>query len=305
MKKTKAQVAKARLLQRARDRQLQARDMIAQIEARGDIVGEFVKKAAYADLSGKTKDELKRISTRLTENNISKTVKVGIDMIRKESMEIELDTPIATFTRSEFDKSSTSKKLIKELNDFIKNARSKVSNNYSLDVHIQNLLMDLAPGKQFEAGKDYGAFIIDSSYKYGDSLYEHVKFKKFDLDATRRDMLLNIVENPYTTYEGYVLYKDDAKHRGYISNTSDFNIEDNVINVLETIMNSSQAWNIAKRNAYDSEQVKSNWSELYMKASEASEYNLLDEITQMIQNEESFDHIIRTIDNMIAQKLRE
>ena len=81
-------------------------------------------------------------------------------------------------------------------------------------------------------------------------------------------------------------------------------------------MNTSMAWRIAKSDEVDSEQIKNNWTDLYVAVASIdknSDYvvdenkvirNCYDYVIQMIQNEEDLETILDAVDNRIKESMK-
>lgn len=158
---------------------------------------------------------------------------------------------------------------------------------------------------------DYKDFTIDDDFDGNlNNLFKYIHFKDIPPEASD-SYIENIINLEWSTPEAYNNHVQEINDKIYASNLKGEGIEINstYYMLLESIMQSSAAWNIAKRNAYDSDQVKSNWLTLYsagMEASDMSNTNpsILDKFNQMVMNEESLDVIIATIDNAIAAALK-
>lgn len=158
---------------------------------------------------------------------------------------------------------------------------------------------------------DYKDFTIDDDFDGNlNNLFKYIHFKNIPPEVSD-SYIENIIGLEWSTPEAYNNHVQEINDKIYASNLKDEGIEINstYYMLLESVMQSSAAWNIAKRNAYDSDQVKSNWLTLYSAGMEASDMQntnpgILDKFEQMVVNEESLDVIISTIDNAIAAALK-
>lgn len=114
--------------------------------------------------------------------------------------------------------------------------------------------------------------------------------------------------------------ESNAKHRQYISNIKNkirqadgtykdnplADIDDEVIESLESVMNASSAWKVA--GAYEdleSEQVKENWTKLYKAANDAkkdSDDKILNDLLTAIENED-YNVANNIVNNRINQAM--
>ena len=313
MKKHVTHAAKQRSIKKTKKRQEEAKRYIKELESKNLVVSESARKAAGASLDGLTKTEIDRIYRALSTSKLNSKARVGIDRLYKDHVEVDLDKPIATFTYSEIHKPITSHKLLKELEDMLKGSGRFVRASQNLSDQLVNLMMYIDPTAKLTPG-DYKYFTI-SEYTNTAEFYKHVKFKRFPLDNMTRDLLIRIAQNPYTSPEAYDNYIEDARRRSAnsnmkkLANALDIDLDDNatlVLNmteILESMLDTSQAWSIAARNAYDSEQVQSNWFELGAVIKDAVN-NLgesdLNRVKVMIMNEDSLQSITNYIENAIS-----
>ena len=128
-------------------------------------------------------------------------------------------------------------------------------------------------------------------------LYEYVRFEYLPVDNPKvLQYVQKILDLDWSSYENYADRYLEIKENIYDSNTSEItDIDIDMVSILEGIMNTSAAWHIAQRGANDSEQVKSNWVELFNIASDAYKWGLGDKVRQLIRNEVSLDEIDRQI----------
>lgn len=140
-------------------------------------------------------------------------------------------------------------------------------------------------------------------------LYEDVRFNELPSEDEKVQQYVDkILDLDWSSYENYADKFLEIKNSIYESNIAsdedvEWTIDDyDMVNVLEDIMNTSAAWHIASRNAPDSDQVKSNWVELFNIASDAQKWGLGDNIRQLIRNEVSLEEIDKQIYKAIKEK---
>lgn len=120
---------------------------------------------------------------------------------------------------------------------------------------------------------DYKDFKIDDDFDGNlNNLFKYIHFKNIPPEVSD-SYIENIIGLEWSTPEAYNNHVQEINDKIYASNLKGEGIEINSTYyvLLESIMQSSAAWNIAKRNAYDSDQVKSNWLTLYSAGMEASD----------------------------------
>lgn len=189
--------------------------------------------------------------------------------------------------------------LKKNINKILKEAdpSTRLANTLQLMVVIKE-------GKPAAPGMDNEFFTIDSTYdpKKDYELSKHIKFKKISVDEARE-----ILKNPFTNYNANEEYRkitpyvSNIQSSKYLSNMSMKTIMD-----LDYIMNTSYAWNIAKRGAYDSKQVKSKWVRLFKHVEDVyrTDKDGLSKLITMIENEESFETIIQEANSIIKNAMK-
>jgi hypothetical protein len=166
---------------------------------------------------------------------------------------------------------------------------------------------------------DYQYFTIDESYRADnkDNLFKHIHFK--DLPDGFEDYVEQIADLDWSSPENYAMHRADVQRDVYTSNLKtlynngkdddDVNYDfmnDTYFIVLESVMQSSAAWDIAKRSAFDSDQRQSNWFDLYMTGSLAYDHkdtdpHIWDEFRQMVDNHEALFYIEDRIDELLIE----
>lgn len=145
------------------------------------------------------------------------------------------------------------------------------------------------------------------------NIAQHLQFKKTaDFSKGYIQDILNV---PQTTNKGQELYAEDWHHRSYTTNINNLLKKDGSpissltrgqINALESIMNTSEAWNIAKKNAKESGQeddAQDRWSKLYKAVADvqgSGDNDALNKVLTMIDNEEDFEDILDYVNDIIG-----
>ena len=158
---------------------------------------------------------------------------------------------------------------------------------------------------------DYEHFTISDDFDGNlNNLFKYITFKDIPPEVDDR-YVSNILGLDWSTPEAYNNHVQEINHKIYESNLSGqgLDISTPYYVMLESVMQSSAAWHIAQKSAYDSEQSKSNWLDLYtagMEASDLSNSNpeIWDDFVKMITNEESLDVIIKEVDKAITAAMK-
>ena len=142
-----------------------------------------------------------------------------------------------------------------------------------------------------KAGDVNEFFEIDKDYS-GDlrQLFAHVKFKDLPKTNTTQQFIENILEQPWSTPEALEEYEQEWRNKSYLTNLKDERLADISLEMkenLENIMNTSAAWELAKKGAPNSEQVQANWIDIY---------HQLDR-TRTLSDKSLFDEVVRRITN--------
>ena len=157
-----------------------------------------------------------------------------------------------------------------------------------------------------QAGVNNEYYSISPNYKPStDYLQNAVTFKKLPLDTLKQ-----LLRNTRLSQAGEEAYSEDWHSRSYdtlLNRLKDEderfeNISKDTMGKLKRVMNTSQAWNISKKNAKDSDQTLENWTAIYTAAEEANkkDADALDNILTMIENESSMGEIISYTNSIIG-----
>lgn len=158
---------------------------------------------------------------------------------------------------------------------------------------------------------DYEHFTISDDFDGNlNNLFKYITFKDIPPEVDDR-YVNNILGLDWSTPEAYNNHIQEINHKIYESNLAGqgLDIATPYYVMLESVMQSSAAWHIAQKSAYDSEQSKSNWLDLYtagMEASDLSNSNpeIWDKFVQMIENEADMNTIINEIDKAITAAMK-
>lgn len=166
---------------------------------------------------------------------------------------------------------------------------------------------------------DYGNFEIlpgvDKDYQ---DLFKSVRFKDIPSDLETSPYITDMLDQPWSTEESYEEHLSEADAKRYKTNMTNFgfNLKDEWLPILEQTMQSSAAWNIAKRNAKPSKNSDNtgptaldNWYMLWMVGQDAwtnknLDSKIWDEFVAMVEKEKPLNYIISKIDGMIYESLK-
>lgn len=209
------------------------------------------------------------------------------------------------------------------LNDMFEYASDKFGNRDDYQKYLAPLLGELM-GDEFYRKLlqdpksligDYEYFTIDDGYRVDnkDNLFKHIHFK--DIPAGFDDYIEQMEVLDWSSPENYAMHHADVQRGIYESNLKSLYETDNIVDdtyfvMLEAVMQSSAAWEIAKRSAFDSDQTQSNWFDLYMTGSLAYDHkdtdpHIWDAFRQMVDNHEALFIIEDKIDEMIIKATKE
>lgn len=193
-----------------------------------------------------------------------------------------------------------------QLNEALEYASSIYGGNSEYTKYLIPLMRQLMGDDYLpEAGDKTTYFTISKDYTGNpNELFRYVHFKTIPRGTEYVDKMLEL---DWSSPENYYSHLADINAQRYSSNLTDSGFTPEVIDLLEYIMNTSAAWRIAKRNAQDSDQVKSNWLTLFSTAQEAqgAGSNVMNKFVQMVMNEEDLGIIMQTIDTMIYSAVKE
>jgi len=211
-------------------------------------------------------------------------------------------------------KSDDAKELADKWNGYFDFAEDKLpagSNDIGKNLYPALLKLAGLPKDGRLESKDYGNFVIDNQWDGSDAtLFQHVTFKKIPKDNQAVKFLDRIYQDKgdHFTQSGYDKFVDEWHKKSYQT------LQDNPLTqgrmqnyeILEEIMNSSPAWQIAKSNLRDSDQVLDRWLTLYESMNEAiqADQGIFDWAVQQITNRKhNINWIINAIDDEIKLML--
>lgn len=194
-----------------------------------------------------------------------------------------------------------------ELNKSLEHASSVLKGSSDIANYLAPILQELyGENHIIEPGETTEYYKVDENYT-GDinELFRYITFYKLPDDFNVQSYKERIEDDPHTSAEKYAAFKKDWMNKSYSTNTSNLTLtqaED-----LAFIMNTSAAWHIASRAAYDSEQALERWQTLYnavQKAYNSGDQTIFDKIVQMIENEKTINSIINKVDDLIYKMLK-
>lgn len=167
--------------------------------------------------------------------------------------------------------------------------------------YLEPMMWNLTGKRKIEAGDSNQYFSVDDTYD-GDpnKLFQHVTFKQLPDNNVVNKYLDKIESDPHMSPTQYEDYSAKWHSQSYNTLANRLNLQN--FDVLEQIMNSSPAWQIAKRGALDSEQTLDRWLDLYdvMNEAQNTDDGLFDWAIQQIENGvHSINWLINAIDDEI------
>ena len=190
-----------------------------------------------------------------------------------------------------------------KLNDELEYASGKLKGgSEKISSLVGSLLINLSGGPEGLKPGDHGEYVIDDEFD-GDmnKLFQHVKFKDIPDNPTVNKIIDRIEEDPHMSPQQYSDYEKQYRSQAYNTLATRLNL--NNFEALEQIMNSSPAWQLAKRSALDSDQVLERWQELYdvMDEAQRTDTGIFDWAIQQIENGK---HTINWLLNAIDEEIK-
>ena len=194
-----------------------------------------------------------------------------------------------------------------ELNRDLKHASSVLKGSEKIANYLTPIVMNLYGSNhiiQPEEGNDY--YKVSKNYN-GDpnELFRYITFFKLPEDNAIQNYTELIEQDPHATPQQYKEFKKQWAKKIYKTNTKNLSLSQT--EELEFIMNTSAAWHIAERSAYDSEQALERWNTLYdyvQSAYATGDTKLFDKVISWIENEKSLNSIINKIDDELFKLLK-
>lgn len=268
---------------------------IGELEKAGFTVSPSVKEVVEQSLNAPdriTQKTYKKAMISLNKNRIKSTTRLNMT---------EFHDPYDPNTIIKTDKESL---VLSKLTSDINRRMRKAGGDQILEGDILRAILSVKG--IIKPGADNEYFSISPNYNpKTDYLQDVITFKKLPL-ATLKQLL----RSTRLSQAGEEAYAEDWHGRAYqtlldrLKQEDDrfANISQDTIGKLKQAMNSSQAWNIAKKGAKDSEQVLENWTKIYTATEQATknDNDALDDILTMIENESSMNEIISYVDDIIG-----
>lgn len=268
-----------------------AKKVINDLKNQGFVVPQNIRDFAESSTNDRiTKKTYDKAMISLNLNRLKSSAKLKVDKVYHPSNpSYDINTSVQTDV--------SFSKLKSGVNKALKDSRE---NDRLGNILASIVLQD--SGKAPAPGLETANFKIDNTFDPSKpyELSKHIQFKTMTQDIAKE-----IMQTPFASAEGYEAFAENAAHRGYMKNVKKLtsnNLTPEQIDSLETIMNSSQAWNIAKKNAYDSNQSVMNWSMLYNQVANAKnelDGSDFDKILTLLENEASMGQITRVVDEML------
>ena len=194
-----------------------------------------------------------------------------------------------------------------ELNKSLGHASSVLKGSDKIANYLAPIIMKLYGKNHIIQPREKTEYYkVDENYT-GDvnELFRYITFYKLPDDAPVQSYTQLIEDDPHASVQQYEQFKKEWADKSYATNTKNLTLtqaED-----LAFIMNTSAAWHIATRSAYDSEQALERWQTLYdavQKAYNSGDNRIFDKVLQMIENEKSINSIINKVDDMIYSMMK-
>lgn len=293
-----------------------ARAEIEKLESEGYYIPESIKSSAYSTTPSRVSKRtylntpnlnLHRIRShrtlQLTNFKRAEITRQGTGFTTKE--------PVVTSVKG------TPKQMTDKLNKMLKNAKPSAQ----LASDIQRMIIKIHPDESYEIRDGVE---IDSSYDPSKdwTISQHIKFTK----PLSVDEIKFLLGHANVTPEAQDVYERDSAHRTYMSNIYNKrkqkdgtyidsplkNLSQETIDTLESVMNTSQAWNIAKRGMKYEDgkkdgRIQDRWTKLFKALDDIQNTNDedgFDELVSMIENEESFSTIMAKADEIITNAMK-
>lgn len=272
-----------------------ALEEIKNLESAGFVVPESVKQRASSPTPNRiTQATYKREMIGLNKHRIRSTARLVVDEVyHPTNPTYDIKANVTTDVKF----SSLKGDVNKALKDSKPNER--------LNNIIRLVVVKAGVPQNQWAGLETDTFKIDNEYDPTKpyTLSQHIQFKQVTPTLAKE-----IMKTPFANEAVYEAFEEAAAHRGYMKNVQKITGLDPVqIDTLESVMNSSSAWTIAKRNAQDSNQVLENWTHLYNKLADSQndiEDSDFDKIVTMIDNEDPLSSIIRSVDDIMTAYMK-
>lgn len=200
------------------------------------------------------------------------------------------------------------------INESLKYAAQNRSYLEKYGMLIEPLTKELVGYEDYIPKKDdtNDYFEVDSEYN-GDirTLFKHIRFKNIPETEETKAYVEAILNQPWSNEESLREYETEWHHKSYMGNIKDEILQivsPLTLEILETIMNSSSAWEMAGAGDYESNQVKENWISMYKAvntAKESNDFELYSEVTRRIENGDGdYSDIVAYVNDEILKRFR-
>ena len=237
---------------------------------RDESIGNFIHEKVEEIYAQEKQDELE-------DKYAAKQIR---DLAKRDKAEVEL-----------FPESSPSEIKAAQLNEALDIATELQKDfKYGNGKYTQYLepLMDVLD----ELGYDYDL----KQFEGKNFLYQNVRFTELPDDPRVNQLVDKILGLQWSSYENYQDMLEENAQAAGIDSVENFA-------VLANVMESSAAWAIAKRDAPNSDQIKTNWVELYDKAEEAYTEGLLNKfIDEVLGHPDNFT--LTKVDEWLTDALK-
>lgn len=206
------------------------------------------------------------------------------------------------------------RKYVNSLNEMFDYAESKYGGSKEFGKYLPAMLKSMV-GTDYVArpGDKTPYFTIDSSWNgKPEELFKHIDFHKIPKTSNLETigkyveaMSKSHIASP-ENYEDWVDSIDKKRYKTLAANTGLTTLSDDKYDILYKVMQSSAAWEIAKKDALDSEQTSENWQILHMYVQDAVESKspLLSNVISMIESNLDIDDIVKYVDENIIRMLK-
>lgn len=200
------------------------------------------------------------------------------------------------------------KKLTKRMNKALQEAEGLYPENVKTHEYtgqLQSLVQELKDKPELaKSGEETEFYSISDEYnpKKEEELYKDIEFSSIPVTPETMAIVSATEQKVRDERLRIERLKEDISNKTYNKNVKNIqNLDLATMYTLENIMNSSAAWNVCKKNADDSDQVKQNWEELYRYTRLAydNDFLLFDKVCTMIENEADLDIIVNYVDHEI------
>lgn len=298
-----------------------AKRYIASLEAQGAVINPAFKADLAETFNRVTDQRLRSDKSRFTPSSIKANQIIGWNITEGVASSSGSENPYTTpvTVKVTHNKASGS-----ELNEALERISEKKAEGFhveKLNIHadLERLLRQMNEGQPLEAGMTNQYFTISDDWDgKQQSLFENVefkdtlKFKRQDAKIMTSLVKMMYTRTPYMKEETEREFKDSWHEKAYqtnldqtanqISRELGVKVTASELETLREIMNTSAAWNIAKRHAPDSDQTKDNWNELTKLVWQTEAVGSSEEwetLISMIDNEDSIEDIRSFVDGLL------